>query len=254
MITVKSQKEIETLKEGGARLAEIMRAVLLRVKAGVTTDELDEYALELIQAGGDIPSFLNYRPEGMRKMYPKSICVSINDEVVHGIPGPKRILKDGDVVSVDIGLIHKGLFTDHAKTVVVGEGDKEAKRLVQVTEKALKEGIRVAKPGNTIGDIGYAIEKYVKPYGYGIVRELSGHGVGYAVHEDPYVPNYGKPGTGPKLVPGMVLAIEPMLIIGSDKVVFGKDGFTVRSKNGSMAAHFEDTIVITDKGPVLLTK
>lgn len=254
MITVKSQKEIETLKEGGARLAEVMRAVLLRVKAGVTTDELDEYALELIQAGGDIPSFLNYRPEGMRRMYPKSICVSINDEVVHGIPGPTRVLKDGDVVSVDIGLIHKGLFTDHAKTVVVGEGDKEAKRLVQVTEKALKEGIRAAKPGNTIGDIGYAIEKYVKPYGYGIVRELSGHGVGYAVHEDPYVPNYGKPGTGAKLVPGMVLAIEPMLIIGSDKVIFGKDGFTVRSKNGAMAAHFEDTIVITDKGPVLLTK
>jgi methionyl aminopeptidase len=254
MITVKSQKEIETLKEGGARLAEIMRAVLLRVKAGVTTDELDEYALELIQAGGDIPSFLNYRPEGMRKMYPKSICVSINDEVVHGIPGPKRILKDGDVVSVDIGLIHKGLFTDHARTVVVGEGDKEIKRLVLVTEKALKEGIRAAKPGNTIGDIGYAIEKYVKPYGYGIVRELSGHGVGYAVHEDPYVPNYGKPGTGPKLVPGMVLAIEPMLIIGSDKVIFGKDGFTVRSKNGAMTAHFEDTIVITNKGPVLLTK
>jgi len=254
MITVKSQKEIETLKEGGARLAEIMRAVLLRVKAGVTTDELDEYALELIQAGGDIPSFLNYKPEGMRKMYPKSICVSINDEVVHGIPGPKRILKDGDVVSVDIGLIHKGLFTDHARTVVVGEGDKETKRLVLVTEKALKEGIRAAKPGNTIGDIGYAIEKYVKPYGYGIVRELSGHGVGYGVHEDPYVPNYGKPGTGAKLVPGMVLAIEPMLIIGSDKVVFGKDGFTVRSKNGTMAAHFEDTIVITDKGPVLLTK
>lgn len=254
MIRIKSEKEIETLREGGHRHAEILREVAKHVVPGVSTKHLDEIAHKLILKGGDIPAFLNYTPEGISYPYPASLCVSVNDEVVHGIPNEEVVLQDGDIVSLDLGLKHEGLITDGAITVPCGKISKEAKELIKITKKALDLAIKAAKPGNTTGDIGYAVESFVKPLGYGIVRILSGHGVGYEVHEDPYVPNYGKSGTGEKLVPGMVLAIEPMVNLGTDEVCVTDDEYTYITEDGKLSAHFEHTIVITKKGAEVLTK
>jgi methionyl aminopeptidase len=254
MITIKTQKDIEILREGGERLATILKVVAAEVKPGVTTDFLNTLAQDLIQDGGDTSAFLNYQPKGASRPFPASLCVSINDEVVHGIPNEKpRQLKDGDIVSLDLGLIHKKLITDHATTVGVGRISSEAKKLLQVTKKALEIGIAAAKPGNRTGDIGYAIQKYVEKFGVGIIEELAGHGVGYAVHEDPFVPNYGNAGEGPLLKPGMVIAIEPMFTLGSPAVKIAKDGYTFKTKDKSLAAHFEHTIVITETGAEILT-
>lgn len=254
MIRLKSEKEIEIMKEGGKRHAFILKEVAKNVKPGISTKSLDEIALKLIKEGGDEPAFLNYTPEGVSYPYPASLCVSVNDEVVHGIPLEEIILQEGDVVSLDLGLVHRGLITDGAITVPCGKISKDAKTLIEVTKKALDSGIREAKAGNTTGDIGFAIQEFVKPYGFGIVKILSGHGVGYSVHEDPYVPNYGKRGDGEKLVPGMVIAIEPMLNIGSGTVYGTEDEYTYITKDGSISAHFEHTVAITEKGPVVLTK
>ncbi|MCC7004585.1 type I methionyl aminopeptidase [Candidatus Nomurabacteria bacterium] len=254
MIRLKSEKEIEIMKEGGKRHAFILKEVAKNVKPGVSTKSLDEIAFKLIKEGGDEPAFLNYTPEGISYPYPASLCVSVNDEVVHGIPLEEIVLQEGDVVSLDLGLVHGGLITDGAITVPCGKISKDAKTLIEVTKKALDSGIREAKAGNTTGDIGFAIQEFVKPYGFGIVKILSGHGVGYSVHEDPYVPNYGKRGDGEKLVPGMVIAIEPMLNIGSGTVYGTEDEYTYITKDGSISAHFEHTVAITEKGPVVLTK
>jgi len=255
MIIIKTDEEIRKLREGGRRLAVILNKVKEKVKPGVSTYELDEYAFKLIKEGGDKPAFLNYKPYGAPTPFPASLCVSVNDEVVHGIPKRNKILKEGDIVAIDLGLNHEGCFTDMAMTVPVGNISEGAKKLIHVTEQALEVGIFAAYGGATTGDIGHAIENFVRSQGtYGIVEELSGHGVGRHIHEDPYIPNFGKKGKGEKLVKGMVVAIEPMLNNGTKKVLFDDDGYTVRTADGKKSAHFEKTILITDGEPEILTK
>ncbi len=254
MIRLKSKEEIEILREGGRRHAEILKLVAKVVAPGISTKSLDILAQRLIKEGGDKSAFLGYTPEGVSYPYPAALCVSINDEVVHGIPNKDVLLEEGDIVSLDLGLKHRGLITDGAITVPVGKVSKAAKDLIAATKKALELAVKAAKPGNTTGDIGHAVESFVKPLGYGIVKILSGHGVGYSVHEDPYVPNYGQPGKGEKLVPGMVIAIEPMLNLGTGTVYATDDEYTYITKDGKISAHFEHTVAITEKGPVILTK
>ncbi len=255
MIIIKTKEEIEILREGGRRLATILHKVKEKVAPGISTKELDDYALKLIRDGGDEPAFLNYRPEGANFPFPASLCVSVNDEVVHGIPSEERILKEGDIVSIDLGLKHKGLFTDMALTVPVGKIGIGSQKLLETTEKALEVGINAAEAGNTTGDIGHAIESFVHAKGeYGIVEVLSGHGVGKRIHEDPYIPNFGKKGKGEKLVPGMVIALEPMINNGTKNVTMDDDGYTFRTADGKKSAHFEHTILITSGEPEILTK
>lgn len=251
-VIIKTKEEIAVLREGGHRLASILAKVGEKIAPGVTTKELDEYAYKLIKEGGDEPAFLNYKPEGQTRAYPASLCTSVNNEVVHGIPSANKILKDGDIISIDLGLKHKGLFTDHAVTVPVGKVNKASQELLEVTHEALLVGIEAAKNRNTVGDIGHAIEQFVNRK-YGIVRELSGHGVGKKIHEDPYVPNFGKAGKGEKLVPGMVIAIEPMLNIGKSDIITLSDGYTIKTADGSRSAHFEHTVLITEGDAEILT-
>ncbi len=251
-IIIKTKEEIEILREGGKRLASILAKVATKVAPGVSTADLDKYAYYLIKEGGDEPAFLGYKPEGQDKAYPASLCTSVNNEVVHGIPSENKILKDGDIISIDLGLKHKGLFTDHAVTVPVGKINKDSAKLLEATHEAMLVGIEAAKNGNTVGDIGYAIESFVARK-YGIVRELSGHGVGKKIHEDPYVPNFGKKGKGEKLVPGMVIAIEPMLNIGKADIITLSDGYTIKTADGSRSAHFEHTVLITEDEAEILT-
>lgn len=255
MITVKTKEEIAILREGGKRHAEILQALKSMVKPGVTAQELEDEARRLIAEGGDTAAFLDYKPQGARTPFPAALCISINDEVVHGIPNvTEKILKDGDIVCIDLGLIHGGLITDSAITVPVGEISPELTKLLEVTEKALQAGIKAAKGGKRIGDISVAIERVGLAGGVGIVEELAGHGVGYDVHEDPFVPNYGEAGKGEVLQPGMVLAIEPIFNLGSRHVFLDKDGWTYKTKDGKPSAHFEHTIVITKGGAEVLTK
>ncbi len=254
MILIKTPEEIAKLKIGGPILARILKLVSDEVRPGITTRELDKVASALIKAAGCTPAFLGYKPEGARTPYPATLITSINDEVVHGIPG-ERVLKEGDIIALDLGLKYEGVFLDHAITVPVGKISHEDQGLLDVTETALLEGIDAIKPGGTVGDIGYAIEHYVKQYKkFGIVKGLSGHGVGRYIHEDPYVPNYGKKGKGEKLVPGMVIAIEPMLSLGSEEIIEMKDGYTLKTRDGSRSAHFEHTVLITETGAEILTK
>lgn len=252
-IIIKTKEEIDILRAGGKRLSAILAQVAQKVRPGISTYELDQYAYELIKEGGDEPAFLGYKPEGHRKAFPASLCTSVNSEVVHGIPRKDKILKEGDIICIDLGLKHKGLFTDHAVTVAVGAISKESQKLLDATREALAVGIEQAVAGNTVGDIGHAIESFVNKR-YGIVRELSGHGVGKYIHEDPYVPNFGKKGKGAKLIPGMVVAIEPMLNIGRADIISMSDGYTIKTADGSRSAHFEHTILITEGEPEILTK
>ncbi len=252
MIIIKTDSEIQRLKKGGPILARILREVAAAVKPGITTKSLDDLAYKLIIAAECKPAFLNYRPDSADIPYPATLITSVNEEVVHGIPND-RVLKEGDIISLDLGLNYEGVFLDHAITVGVGEIKPKDKELLSITQSALAEGIAAIAPGGTVGDIGYAIEQYVKPYKLGIVRDLSGHGVGREIHEDPYVPNYGKKGKGAKLVPGMVIAIEPMLTRGSEDVVLLADGYTLVTPDKSRAAHFEHTVLITEAGAEILT-
>jgi len=259
MIIIKTPEEIEKLREGGRRLATVLYKVKEKVAPGVSTKELDDYAFQLIKDLGDEPAFLNYRPQGVRTPFPASLCVSVNNEVVHGIPSRDKILKEGDIVSIDLGLKHRGYFTDMALTVPVGVVSGESQQLLKVTEQALQIGINTAYAGNTVGDIGYAIEQFVrsqrdKKKQFGIVEVLAGHGVGRTIHEDPFIPNFGKKGKGEKLVPGMVIALEPMLNLGTKNVVLDKDEYTFRTADGKRSAHFEHTILITEGEPEILTK
>jgi methionyl aminopeptidase len=254
MIIVKTPAEIEILREGGKRLAFVLHKTAEKVAPGISTWELDQYAEGLIKEMGDYPAFLNYTPEGADRPYPASICISVNEEVVHGIPKKDKILKEGDIVSLDLGLRHKGLFTDMAITVPVGVVSPASLKLIKATEEALMVGIREARAGARIGDIGHAIESFVRPHRYGIVEVLAGHGVGRAIHEDPFIPNFGKAGVGAKLVPGMVVAIEPMLNNGTKHVDLDEDGYTFRTADRKKSAHFEHTILITEGAPEILTR
>jgi len=254
VITIKKPEEIAILREGGKRHAEILRQIARVVKPGISSAKLNTLAEKLIKENGDEAAFLDYTPKGAKRPYPAALCVSINNEIVHGIPNEKeKILKEGDIVSLDLGLCHDGLFTDAAITVPVGEIDELAKKLIETTKKALAIGIGAARGNGFVGNIGAAIEKFVKPFGYGIVRDLAGHGIGYAIHEPPFVPNFGKKGKGEKLLPGMVLAIEPMLNEGTEEVVLDEDGYTYKTADGKRSAHFEHTVVIADSDAEILT-
>lgn len=251
---LKSPAEIETLREGGKRHAEILRALGAMVKPGVSTLELEAEAMRLIEEGGDKAAFLGYTPRGAKRPFPAALCVSVNEEIVHGIPNEKeKIIQDGDVVSIDLGLVHKGLITDSAVTVGAGALDSESAELIRATKEALDAGIRAAQPGNRIGDIGAAIQKVAEKTKFSLAENLAGHGVGHKVHEEPFVPNIGEPGEGEKLVPGMVIAIEPMLNLGSGAIKNTSDGYTIVTKDGSKSAHFEHTVAITEKGNIILT-
>ncbi len=252
MITKKTKQDIEKLRVGGKRLATVLEKVSKKVAPGVTTGELDSYARELISEYGDVPAFLNYTPEGASFPYPAALCVSINDEVVHGIPG-NRVIREGDIVSIDCGIKHDGLFTDSARTVIVGSGTKKEHLMLETAWRALEAGIAQARVGNKTGDIGAAIEAVIRPHGFGIIRDLAGHGVGHKIHEDPFIPNYGKKGTGTKLEAGMVVALEPMITLGGEDVIVASDGYTLKTRDGSRAVHTEHTIVITDGDPEILT-
>lgn len=250
---LKTPADIDKLRAGGRRLAQIIAELGRAVQPGVTTAELDALAREKIKAAGGRPSFFNYQPAAAKYPFPAALCVSVNDEVVHGIPGA-RVLVDGDLVSLDLGLEYDGMFTDMAVTVAVGKVSAAAAKLIRVTARALQLGIDAAKPGARLGNIGAAIEKFVTRSGFDLVREFGGHGVGLAVHEEPEVPNYGRAGEGAELAPGLVLAIEPMVTARAGAVTIAPDGFTIRTKDGGLAAHFEHTVAITEWGPEILTQ
>lgn len=254
MIRIKTEEDIEKIREGGRRLASVLRGAEKMVKPGLPLLEIDNYVRETILAFGDTPSFLNYSPSGARRPFPASSCISVNDEIIHGIPTEGgRVLEIGDIVTIDVGVCHEGLYTDSAITVPVGKVTKEASDLIKATRASLDAGIEAAVLGAHIGDIGHAVESVAKKGKYFITEGLCGHGVGYKIHEDPYVPNDGHKGDGPLLKVGMVLAIEPMLSIGTSKVKEAKDGYTYLTADGSLSAHFEHTIAITKNGPDILT-
>ena len=254
MITIKTPEEIKILRDGGKLLASILLKVGEKAKPGVTTLELDEYAEFLIKEAGGEPAFKNYRTGDDKYPFPSALCASINDEVVHGIPVKDRILEESDIISLDLGLKWNGLYTDAAITVGVGRISPDAEKLLNVTKSALEKGINVIKEKVAIGDIGFAIQSYVGENGFNVVKKLVGHGVGYELHEDPEVPNWGKKGAGLILKSGTVFAMEPMVCIGSADVVLDKNGWTWKTKDGSLAAHFEHTIAVTQKGCEVLTK
>jgi methionyl aminopeptidase len=253
MITVKSPEEIKILREGGRRLALVLYEVAERVKPGLATIGLDELAEKLIKKAGGEPSFKNYKGPGDKIPFPASLCISINDEIVHGIPSKDRILKEGDIVSLDLGMKYKNLYTDMAITVPVGQINNQAKKLIKVAEKSLGEGIKVIKEGNYIGDIGFSIQSYVEKKGFNVVRKLVGHGVGYKAHEEPEIPNFGEKGTREILKSGMVLALESMITVGSPDIVLDSDNWTWKTKDGSLTAHFEHTVAVTKTGADVLT-
>lgn len=253
MVKLKTAKDIPYLVESGRRLGLLLKEIATQVKPGITTAELDDLAQERIKELGDKPAFLNFRPGGSRLAYPAALCVSINDEIVHGIPSKREIL-EGDVVTIDLGLNHQGYFSDHAVTLAVGEVSPEIKKLLAVTKESLDLGIKQAVVGNHTGDIGFAIESCIKQNGLKVVGGLAGHGLGFSPHEDPLVPNEGQKGQGYRLVPGLVLALEPMVALGTSKIDLLDDGFTFVTRDGSISAHFEHTVLITEEGPQVLTK
>ncbi len=246
-ITIKSAREIELMTEAGRILEIVHEEMKKALRPGMTTKDIDRLGEEVIRSYGCVPSFLNYNG------YPASICVSVNDEVVHGIPSNKRIIKDGDIVSLDAGVIYKGYHSDAARTYGVGEISKAARELIKVTEESFFEGLKYAKEGHYLYEISGAIGRYAQERGYGVVRDLCGHGIGAQLHEAPEIPNYEMPRKGVKLRRGMTLAIEPMINIGTYAVDWLDDDWTVVTRDGSLSAHYENTILITDGEPVLLT-
>jgi len=246
MVTIKTNHEIQLMKKAGEIISATFREVEKYIRPGVTTGELDKIAESYIRSCDATPSFLHY--EG----YPATMCVSVNDEVVHGIPGQLKLV-EGDIVSLDLGACYQGFHGDSAKTYGVGTISKEAQQLIDVTRQSFYEGIKYAKHGNRLHDISAAIQKYAESFGYSVVRELTGHGIGTTVHEDPNVPNYGKAGTGLRLQKGMTIAVEPMIVVGRRNVNILDDDWTIVTEDGSLAAHYEHTIAITDGDPLILT-
>lgn len=281
-VKIKTQKEIELLREGGRRLAVILEKIAVACRPGVSTLDLDRLAETLILEAGGIPSFKGYKIRETKVPYPGSLCASINDQVVHTVPSQMNVLKEGDIIGLDIGMwwpahaLPKGFeqadtneilkiyagkrpkerpfATDMAITIGIGKISEDAQRLLRVTEEALHAGIAAAKSGSKVGDVSYAIQTYLDKHALGIVHELAGHGVGYNLHEEPLIPNYGKPCTGPELVEGMVIAIEPISTLGSEEIELQKDEWTFKTKDGSLSAHFEHTLAIMPEGPEILTK
>ena len=256
MISIKTSKQIELMSVGGKILAGIIREIASHAKPGATTRDLDRIAGELCEQHKVKPAFLGYGVAG--KKYPAVACLSVNDAIVHAIP-TNRPLQDGDVLGIDMGVIYKGWNSDSAATVLVIDGKfpifnfQFQKKLIEVTKQSMYLGIEQARPGNHVGDVGYAVQTYVESHGFGVVRELVGHGIGRELHEEPRVPNFGKPGEGEMLKEGMVICIEPMVTAGDWKLVLDDDGWAYRTNDGSPTAHFEHTVAITKNGPVVLT-
>ena len=246
-VTIKTEHEIQLMRESGHLLEKVHDGLIPYIKPGITTKELDHIGEEMIRSLGCIPNFLNYGG------FPGSFCISLNDEVVHGIPSEEKVIRDGDLVKIDAGLIYKGYHSDAARTYAVGEVSQEARQLMDVTRQSFFEGIKYAKAGNHLNDISKAIGAYAAKYHYGIVRDLVGHGIGTHLHEDPQIPNFPQKRRGVKLIPGMALAIEPMINLGRPDVVWLDDEWTVVTMDGSLSAHYENTILITDGEPEILT-
>jgi len=247
VIVCRSAAELEKMRAAGRLVGEVLTALTPSVVPGVTTAELDEVAEKMIADAGAIPAFKGYHG------YPATICSSINEEVIHGIPSGQRVLSEGDILSIDVGASLEGYFGDSAITVPVGQVSEEAARLLTVTEEALYKAIEVARPGGRVSDIGHAVQKHVEAYGFSVVREFVGHGIGQKMHEEPQVPNYGEAGRGPRLAEGMVLAIEPMVNAGKPAVKVLSDGWTAVTRDKSLSAHFEHTVAITASGAWILT-
>ena len=254
MVSIKSKREIELMKEACRITAKTYEMLEKTIRPGMSTYELDKIAEDFIKKEGGIPAQKGY-PSGIKGVpnFPSTLCVSINDEVIHGIPSKKTIIKEGDVVSVDLVVLKNGFHGDAARTFIVGKASKEAEELVEVTRQAFFEAIKYARVGYRIGDISHAVESYVKQFGFSVVKEFQGHGIGREMHEDPGIPNYGKAGKGMRLEVGMTLAIEPMVIAGKPDIWELEDGWTIATQDGSLAAHYENTILITDKEPQILT-
>ncbi len=256
MIIIKSPEEIALMREGGKILTQILEELGKTVKPGIKTIELDKLAEQLVFKYGAVASFKNYKPSfnyDDQDGYPANVCVSVNEEVVHGIPG-KRVLKQGDIVSLDMGILYKGYYTDAAITVAVGKISPLAQKLIDVTKNSLEIGIREIKAGNHLGDIGFAIQGYVGKNGFSVVRDLVGHGVGKYIHEEPEIPNYGKAGQGLELKEGMTLALEPMVVAGDWRVKIMPDKWTFATSDKSLSAHFEHTVAVTRNGAKVLTR
>jgi methionyl aminopeptidase len=247
VIVCRSAAELERMREAGRLVGEVLTELAAHVAPGVTTADLDDLAEQRIRRAGAIPAFKGYHG------YPATICASVNEEVIHGIPSGRRILNEGDVISIDVGASLDGYFGDSAVTLAVGQVSEEAATLLRVTDESLYKAIEVVKPGGRISDIGHAVQKHVEAYGFSVVREFVGHGIGQKMHEEPQVPNYGEPGRGPRLTEGMVLAIEPMVNAGKPTVKVLADGWTAVTRDGSLSAHFEHTVAVTADGPWILT-
>lgn len=247
MVTIKSEREIELMREAGRILAKIHEELGKTLAPGMSTKEIDRMCEDMIRSHGCVPSFLNYQG------FPASVCISINDEVVHGIPDKHRYLEEGDIVSLDTGVIWKGYQSDAARTHMIGEVSGEARKLVEVTQQSFFEGIKYAKAGNHLNDISKAIQEYAESFGFGVVRDLVGHGIGTETHEAPEIPNFAQRRKGIRLAAGMTLAIEPMITAGRYDVVWEDDGWTVVTEDGSLASHYENTILITDGEPEILS-
>ena len=247
MIKIKSQEEIEIMREACRITRDTLKVVENSIKVGVSTKELDKIAYDFIKSQGATPSFKNYCG------FPASICASVNDTIVHGIPSNDIVLKEGDIISIDVGAKFKGYHGDAARTFPVGKIDSKVKRLIKITEQSFFEGIKGLKSGAFVGDISHRIQSFVEKNGYSIVRELVGHGIGSQLHEDPMVPNFGKAGSGPRLNENCVIAIEPMVNMGDRNVVFHSDGWTCKTRDGLPSAHYENTVLITEKGVEILT-
>jgi methionyl aminopeptidase len=251
MIPIKSPAEVERMREACRIASCVLSAMKVHVREGVTTHELDQLARNLMLEEGAVSACYNYQV-GKRR-FPSYTCISVNEEVVHGIASPKRVLHRGDIVALDVTVVHRGFVGDNASTVRVGEVEPQVDRLVTVTEEALHVGIQEARPGNRVGDISAAIQRFVESHGLSVVREFVGHGVGRSMHEEPQIPNFGKRGAGPPLLPGMTLAIEPMVNLGRPEVEVLADGWTVVTRDRRPSAHFEHTVLVTPEGPEILT-
>ena len=254
MVTIKNKKEIELMKEAGRLTADTYEYIGSVIKAGMSSQELNDLAEKFILSHGGIPAQKGF-PSGVRGVpaFPATLCISINDVVIHGIPSKNDIFKEGDVVSVDLVVTKNGYNGDAARTYIIGKGSKEAEELVAATKQAFFEALKYCKPGYRVGDIGYAVESYVKQFGLSVIREFQGHGIGKEMHEDPGIPNYGRQGRGMRLEPGMTICVEPMIVSGNPDIWELEDGWTIATQDGSLAAHYENIILITENEPEVLT-